>query len=43
MTFTISIPEWVFWLVGIPIGLVVIALAVAGFVLLRAISGGVYK
>ena len=40
---TITIPIWLMWLIGVPLGIIVILLAVFGAIMMYALKDGIYK
>ncbi len=40
MDVSFTIPEWVLWLLGVPVVLAIIAFAVFGYVIAKALSKG---
>lgn len=40
---TITIPTWVFWLLGVPLAILVLLLAALGFFLLKSMPGGISR
>lgn len=40
MEIAFTIPTWVLWLVGIPVGIIIVALAVIGLMFIWAFRGG---
>jgi len=40
---TINIPVWLLWLIGVPLGIIGILLAVFGAIMMYALKDGIYK
>jgi hypothetical protein len=43
MTFALTIPVWVLWVIGIPIVIIILFFAVTGVMFFIAFSGGIWK